>query len=178
MMNPFSARCCQHNHSMGWPYFAKHLWLATPDNGLCAAVFSASEVSAHVGNGVNVRVTEETHYLFEEQIRFTLRADKSVSFPLYLRIPGWCKNAGVFVNGKKLSVAPEAGKFLRVERKCKNADTVTLDLPMEISVQRWTANHDSVSVNYGPLTFSLKIGERVERVDSVQTAIGDSAWQK
>ena len=41
MMNPFSSRCCQHNHSMGWPYFDKHLWLATPDNGLCAAVYSA-----------------------------------------------------------------------------------------------------------------------------------------
>ena len=36
MMNPFSSRCCQHNHSQGWPYFAKHLWMATPDNGLCA----------------------------------------------------------------------------------------------------------------------------------------------
>ena len=46
MMNPFSSRCCQHNFSMGWPYFDKHLWLATPDNGLCAAVYSPSEVTA------------------------------------------------------------------------------------------------------------------------------------
>ena len=38
MMNPFSSRCCQHNHSMGWPYFTKHLWLATPDHGLCAVL--------------------------------------------------------------------------------------------------------------------------------------------
>jgi len=67
---------------------------------------------------------------------------------------------------------------VRVERKWKNEDTVTLNLPMAISVQRWPANHDSVSVNYGPLTFSLKIGERVERVDSSKTAMGDSGWQK
>ncbi len=40
MMNPFSSRCCQHNHSMGWPYFTARLWFATPDNGLCAAVYS------------------------------------------------------------------------------------------------------------------------------------------
>jgi hypothetical protein len=33
-------------------------------------------------------------------------------------------------------------------------------------------------VNYGPLTFSLKIGERYDRHDSTQTAIGDSSWQK
>src|ERR1035437_8286348 len=178
MMNPFSSRCCQHNHSMGWPYFTKHLWLATPDNGLCAAVFSASEVSVQVGDGQKVRIEEETHYPFEEKIHFTLHADKAVTFPLYLRIPGWCKSATVSVNGKKISITPEAGKYVRIERAWKNKDSIVLDLPMEVSVQRWMANHDSASVNYGPLTFSLKIGERFQREDSTKTAIGDSGWQK
>ncbi len=106
LMNPFSSRCCQHNHSMGWPYFTKHLWLATPDNGLCAAVFSASDVTARVGDGATVRLAEETHYPFDGDIRFTLHTDKAVTFPLYLRIPGWCQGAAVSVNGEKLSVTP------------------------------------------------------------------------
>jgi hypothetical protein len=177
LMNPFSSRCCQHNHSMGWPYFAEHLWLATPDNGLCAALFSASEVSAQVGDGATVRIDEETHYPFADKIYFKLHTDTALSFPLYLRIPGWSKAATVSVNGEKLSVSPKAGKYVRLLRKWQNDDVVTLALPMEISVQRWPANHDSVSVNYGPLTFSLKIGVRVERVDSSKTAIGDSSWQ-
>jgi hypothetical protein len=178
LMNPFSSRCCQHNHSMGWPYFNKHLWFATPDNGLCAAVYSASEVTAQVGNGATVRLAEETHYPFAAGIRFTIRMEKMVSFPLYLRIPGWCTAAGVSINGRKLSLEPMAGWYVRLDHAWKNADVVTLDLPMQVSLQPWTANHDSVSVNYGPLTFSLKIGERVERVDSAATAIGDSGWQK
>ena len=33
LMNPFSSRCCQHNHSQGWPYFSRSLWMATADNG-------------------------------------------------------------------------------------------------------------------------------------------------
>jgi DUF1680 family protein len=37
MMNPFSSRCCQHNHAQGWPYYAENLWMATPDDGLAAA---------------------------------------------------------------------------------------------------------------------------------------------
>ena len=44
-------RCCQHNVSHGWPYYAEELWLATPDNGLCASLYSASEVSAKAGEG-------------------------------------------------------------------------------------------------------------------------------
>ena len=178
MMNPFSSRCCQHNHSMGWPYFTKHLWLATPDNGLCAAVYSASEVSATVGGGAKIRFTEETHYPFDENLRFTLHTDKAVAFPLYLRIPGWCHGATIAINGQAAAIRSAAEKYVRVERTWQDNDVVTLDLPMEVSVRRWTANHDSVSVNYGPLTFSLKIGERIEQVDSSKTAIGDSGWQK
>ena len=32
-MNPFSSRCCQHNHAMGWPYYAQNLVLASADGG-------------------------------------------------------------------------------------------------------------------------------------------------
>ncbi|MGC9944086.1 MAG: beta-L-arabinofuranosidase domain-containing protein, partial [Verrucomicrobiota bacterium] len=177
LLNPFSSRCCQHNHSMGWPYFTKHLWLASPDNGLCAVVFSASSVIAQVGDGTKLRIEEQTHYPFEEKIRFTLHPERAVTFPLYLRIPGWSHSATVTVNGEQVSIAPQADNYVRIEREWNDNDEVTLDLPMKLSVQRWTENHDSVSVNYGPLTFSLKIGERVERVDSIATAIGDSAWQ-
>jgi len=47
------------------------------------------EVRVRVGDGTQVRITEETHYPFEDRIQFTLAADKPVSFPLYLRIrPG------------------------------------------------------------------------------------------
>jgi hypothetical protein len=177
-MNPFSSRCCQHNHSMGWPYFDKHLWLATPDDGLCAAVYAASEVTAQVGGGATVRFEEDTHYPFEETIRFTLHADKAVAFPLYLRIPGWCQSAMVSINGKAISTQPESGKYVRIERDWKNGDSVILNLPMKVSVQTWAANYGSVSVDYGPLTFSLKIGENYVRQNSTQTAIGDSRWQK
>ena len=178
MMNPFSSRCCQHNHSMGWPYFNKHLWVATPDNGLCAAMYSASEVSAQVGDGTKVRFIEETHYPFDGSLQFTLRAEKNTSFPLYLRVPGWCDSASVSLNGKHLSLAARPSQFIRIERKWKDNDKVALRLPMKIWVKKWEANRNSVSVGYGALTFSLKIGERYEKRDSTRTAVGDSHWQK
>jgi hypothetical protein len=178
MMNPFSSRCCQHNHSMGWPYFAQHLWLATPDNGLCAAMYSANEVTAQVGDGTKVRIEEKSNYPFEENITFQIHADKTAHFPLYFRIPAWCKAAEISVNGEKLPMELVAGKFARLERAWSDGDEIALKLPMQISVREWAANHDSVSVNYGPLTLSFKIGERYERKDSSKTAISDSGWQK
>lgn len=177
MMNPFSSRCCQHNHSFGWPYFNKHLWAATPDHGLCAAIYSASEVRAMVGDGTKVKIATDTHYPFAETIHFTVSPESAVTFPLYLRIPAWCQAPQVFLNGKRIAVKAEAGKYVRLEKEWRGNETVTLELPMDISLRQWPRNNGSVSVNYGPLTFSLKIGERYDRHDSTKTAIGDSKWQ-
>lgn len=178
MMNPFSSRCCQHNHSHGWPYFAKNLWMATPDNGACAAMYSASTITVKVADGKTVSIAEDTQYPFEDTIRFKVQAKESTEFPLYLRVPAWCETAKISINGETAEVSPKAGKFVRISRTWQNGDTLTLQLPMAIAVKTWTENHNSVSVSYGPLTYSLKIGERFERHDSTKTAIGDSSWQK
>src|SRR5262249_48940170 len=50
-MNPYLHRCCQHNFGHGWPYFAEHLWMATTDNGLAAALYSGCKMTAKGGNG-------------------------------------------------------------------------------------------------------------------------------
>lgn len=179
MFNPLSHRCCQHNHSHGWPYFSENLWMASNDNGLVASLYSASKVGAMVGHSSYVTITEESNYPFEEQIRFKIGTGKeAVKFPLYLRIPGWCANPSFSINGQKAAFSRKSAGYVRIERTWKTGDTVSLALPMSLSTQVWTQNKNSVSVNYGPLTFSLKINEQITKMDSTKTALGDSQWQK
>ena len=177
MMNPFSSRCCQHNHSQGWPYYVKNLWMATNDNGIAAVLYNSCEVKAKVGDGTPITIKETTNYPFEETIRYEIKTPKAVSFPLYLRIPAWCKNAKVIVNGKPISAELLSGTYARLTRTWKTGDKVELTLPMEITMKTWEKNKNSVSVNYGPLTLSLQIDERYEQMDSKKSAIGDSKWQ-
>lgn len=47
----------------------------------------------------------------------------------------------------------------------------------KVKVRQWTVNQNSLSVDYRPLTFSLKIDEQYIKVDSKETAIGDSRWK-
>jgi hypothetical protein len=153
-------RCCQHNVSMGWPYYAEELWLATPDNGLCASLYSASEVKAKVGQGAQVKITEVTDYPFRETVTFKVQTDKTTQFPLYLRVPRWCDSAAISVNGKADEAQSVFLRFFRLERTWHNGDTVTLKMPMKLNVRTWQKNQNAVSVNYGPLSFSLDIKER------------------
>ncbi len=177
-MNPFSSRCCQHNHAQGWPYYIENLLYATPDNGAAAGVYGAFEGKVKVGDGTEVTIKEDTHYPFEEGIRFEIKTPKSVKFPFYLRIPSWTSNASLSINGKKVNTVLTAGKYLRIDREWKSGDIVTVNYPMALKMKQWQVNKNSVSVNYGPLTLSLNIQEDYKKVDSKASAIGDSKWQK
>ena len=177
MMNPFSSRCCQHNHTQGWPYFCENLWMATPDKGLAAVMYSASTVTAKVADGNEVEIECQTNYPFEEELKFRISIENPETFPLYFRIPGWCDGATLQVNSKGRSYKGEGGKYIRIERKWNKGDILTLRLPMSLSLKYWEKNHNSVSLNYGPLTFSLKIKEDYITKESDETAIGDSKWQ-
>jgi hypothetical protein len=162
--SPFEVyRCCQHNVSHGWPYYAEELWLATADDGLCASLYAASEVNAVVANKTPIKVVEETDYPFEDTIRFKLSVPKRIEFPLYLRIPAWSGAPVVSVNGNKTKVQNVPHSFIRIEREWQDGDTITVQFPMRVSVRTWPKNKNAVSVDYGPLTLALKIKERWQR---------------
>ncbi len=156
-------RCCQHNVSHGWPYYAEELWLATPDNGLCVSLYAASEVSAKVGDGTPARITEETDYPFSDRVALKFSLTKAATFPLYLRIPRWCENATIKINSRTVQVKAKPLSFIVVNRRWVDGDTITLQLPMHLSVRTWAKNKDAVSVDYGPLSFSLAIKERWQK---------------
>jgi len=153
-------RCCQHNVSHGWPYYAEELWLATPDNGLCASLYAGCAVSAKAGEGAAVKITEETDYPFRDHVQFMFKMTKPAKFPLYLRVPRWCDSAAVSINGEASGVKSKPLAFIRLEREWRNGDTVTLRLPMKLVVRRWPKNQNAASVDDGPLSFSLAIKER------------------
>ncbi len=161
--SPWIYRCCQHNVAQGWPYFAEHLWLATQGNGLAAVLYAPCEVTAKVGDGTKVTIVEDTGYPFDERILLKLSCPKSVKFPLHLRIPGWCEGAKLRINGEEQKVDAPGGRYLTIERLWKDGDRVELELPAKVTLSVWEKNANSVSVNRGPLTYSLKIGQEWKR---------------
>ena len=177
-MNPFSSRCCQHNHGFAWPYYVEHLIMATPDNGVAAVLYNSCDATVKVGEGETVVIKERTDYPFDSHVSFEMERKKAVSFPFYIRIPSWAKGADVKVNGENIDISRFEGDYLCLHREWQDGDRVEANFPMEISYRKWQVNKNSVSVDYGPLTLSLKIGEKYVKKNSTETAIWDSQWQK
>ena len=152
--------CCCYNFHMGWPKFAQNSWAATNDGGLAVIAYAPTAATAPVGAAnVPVTWTQTTNYPFDETVTLTLQSAQNATFPLWLRVPAWCQNAEIKINGKA-QPAPKAATFAVLNRAWKNGDVVTARFPMQ--VRTLPGVNDSVSIRRGPLIYSLKIDENWE----------------
>jgi DUF1680 family protein len=161
--NPHEYRCCQHNSGIGWPFFSENLWMASETGGLAAVLYAPSRLTAKVGRGSTVTITETTAYPFGDRVDLAISLSASTEFPLLLRIPGWCKSPAVAINGKPVRLPTTPRGWILIERAWRNGDRVTIEFPADVRLTVWESNRKSVSISRGALTFSLKIGERWQR---------------
>ncbi|QRR00008.1 beta-L-arabinofuranosidase domain-containing protein [Dyadobacter sandarakinus] len=153
--------CCLANMHQSWTKFASHLWYAAPDHGLAALEYSPNVVTAKVGESQTpVTISEITNFPFDDQIHFELKTSRDVAFPLQLRIPAWCREAAILLNGKKVQ-SVTGGQIATLKMTWKNGDRVTLSLPMEVSTSNWGRN--SRTIERGPLVYALKLEEKWEK---------------
>jgi uncharacterized protein len=155
--------CCTAVVNRLLPNYVINMWMATRDNGLAATCYGPCKVSALVGDGVPVEIVCKTDYPFNETIEITVKPQSEARFPLSFRVPGWCKNAALTVNGDEVTTSPDGNGFVRVERSWKPKDTVQLQFPMSPSIATGKdANAGGApyaSVSLGPLLFALPISD-------------------
>jgi len=172
--------CCAGDVNRVIPNYVMHMWMGTLDGGLAATLYGPSAVRAAVAGNVGVEVEARTGYPFEEAITLLVNPEREVAFPLYLRIPGWCRTPEIEVNGEKVEPGGTQGGFVKVARQWRADDRVTLRFPMSAKVEQgretpypqipYFASSDNrriahetgidspyACVHYGPLLFSLPI---------------------
>ena len=155
--------CCTSNMHQGWPKFTQNLWYATNDGGAAALLYAPSAVDIKVNNGQPVTIKETTNYPFDDKINFAVMTGKPAAFPFHLRIPKWCKEAVIKINGKDFKKAT-GESIVVINRTWNNSDVVELQLAMNIERSRWHEN--SLAVERGPLVYALKIEDKWNKVDN------------
>ena len=147
--------CCGGNKHRFLPNYALSMWMQTRDRGLAATLYGPSTVTANVEPAnQQIQISQKTNYPFEEEIRFEIKTDRPVAFPLALRIPGWCDSPQIKVNGGSVHAERRTG-FAVLRRIFKSGDVVTLTLPMKVKVTEWPEN--GIGVERGPLVYAMPI---------------------
>jgi hypothetical protein len=152
--------CCLANMHQGWPKYVESMWMATNDNGLALVTYGPSTVKARVGNGMEVTINEETDYPFNGSVKLTINTEKTVSFPIDLRIPGWADSVSIRFKNKTIKVKNLSS--YKIKERWRNGDQIFIELPMNLRIEKRYNN--SLALLRGPLFFSLQINKEYKSI--------------
>lgn len=147
--------CCAGNVNRFMPNFVYRSWMRQGDT-LSAVCYCPSTVRVQLG-GRTVTVHEETHYPFENTVRFRVEADAPTRFTLLLRRPGWAVSVRLSVNGRAADASFAGGSYALTREFCPG-DEVVLTFTDKIT---FIENAGGVSVRKGALLYALPVKERV-----------------
>lgn len=172
--------CCLCNMHQGWPKFVCNLWYASADGGLAALVYAPSTVTAKVAGDTDVTIRETTDYPFGGTVTFTVdypgKKVRKAEFPLYIRVPEWCGNARLLLNGEPVEISVDHG-VICMDRMWERGDVLSLEMPMEVRVEEgWDR---AWSILRGPLVYALEMEEDWQWIpfEGRDRHYGDGAWE-
>jgi len=153
----FGCACCPPNIARMIAQFPSFLY-STAANELVMHHYAQSEAQLTVA-GQTINITQTTDYPWDEKIALIIQPERTATWTLALRIPGWCRGAKLQVNGQ--AVAPMSKKgYAILKREWRAGDRVTLLLPMP--VERIEAHPSArqdcgrVALQRGPVVYCLE----------------------
>jgi uncharacterized protein len=145
---------------------------ARSGSDLYVNLFVGSEADVDIEGG-RIGLVQETCYPWTGSVRLTVNPDRSRSFGLLIRLPGWTRGevmpgglyrfvdkargaVRVAVNGRSVSATPEKG-YAILRRTWKRGDVVEIELPMQARrvVARDEVREDRgrIALSRGPLVY-------------------------
>ncbi|MGD0724616.1 MAG: beta-L-arabinofuranosidase domain-containing protein [Spirochaetia bacterium] len=106
-----------------------------------------------------VTLRQRTRYPWTKSIEFELETDAG-ELTLALRIPSWCRQATVRLNGESAEPAAPQDGYARIRRAWKKGDRLELTLQMNVerihADPRVRADYGKVAIQRGPLVYCLE----------------------
>jgi uncharacterized protein len=152
----FDCSCCPTNIVRYIPGMGERAF-ATRGNELWTVLYFGNEANVELAGG-SVKVRAETRYPWEGEVKLTLSPEKPMAIDLKLRVPGWCHQATVKLNGQPVDARPELG-YVTLSRTWQPGDVVTLSLDMPVervyADPHVKADIGRVAIQRGPIVYCL-----------------------
>jgi DUF1680 family protein len=132
------------------------------DKGLWFNLYGGNTLSARLKDGTSIKLTQTTNYPWDGKI--TIRLDEvpgDKAFSIFLRIPGWCKGAGIKLAGQpvpQLDTSP--GAYTELKAVWRKGMVIELNLPMPVTMMEANPlveeTRNQVAVKRGPVVYCLE----------------------
>jgi DUF1680 family protein len=153
----FDTACCPPNVIRTLAALGQYIYSENSE-GVTVHLYVSGQVTAHIGDTV-VKIKQETSYPWDGDVAIKVELDQPAKFALRLRIPGWCNDATLEINGSPVQLQTERG-YAIMHRVWKTGDSVALRLVMPVeriySDRRVSSSAGKVALQRGPIVYCLE----------------------
>ncbi len=170
----FGCACCPSNVARFIPSVPGYVYASKGDD-IYVNLFMGGEASIQTASN-KITLKQQTEYPWQGDVKITVEPEKSGTFVVYVRIPGWARHEPVpsdlykfvdsvsdkpslKVNGQRITPDVKEG-FARIERQWQKGDAIELNLPMPVrrivAHAELKADRGKVALQRGPIVFCLE----------------------
>ncbi|WP_233096191.1 glycoside hydrolase family 127 protein [Alicyclobacillus sp. SO9] len=168
----FGCACCPPNIARLVASIEDYLYSVDAD-GLYVHTYTDSEVQVDVG-GHEVTIVQRTEYPWDGQVDIELSLEGRAEFDLVMRIPSWCRDAQVRVNGEPVDSCIVERGYMRVRSVWSSGDRISLSLPMVTqrihAHPQVRADAGKVALQRGPMIYCMEEVDNGENLSAISIA--------
>ncbi len=174
--NNLDGNCCLSSGPRGVALVATFA-LTTDADGVVVNLYDAGTARLNLRYGTEVALATQTQYPDDGDIEMTVSTSAKKPFAIKLRVPGWCENAVIQVNGHNVKTKTGADGYLAVRRQWQDQDKIQLHL--KIGPRIVVGDHKNtgkLAFFYGPLVLAADAsasGEQTETAPDFSIPGGD-----
>ena len=132
---------------------------AQDQDGVYVGLFIGSKANLTV-NGTRVVVGQTTRYPWDGAVRLSVEPVQEREFTVNVRLPGWCAEPKLKVNGEPVTSVKTVHGYARLKRTWRRGDVVELTLPMPVerikAHPKVVADIGRVALQRGPIVYCLE----------------------
>lgn len=137
-----------------------HYTYSVSDKGLWLNLYGSNALTTNLKDGSEVRLKQQTNYPWDGNIQVQFEKAPKKAFSVFLRIPGWCSNATLKVNGKEQNMQLTPGTYVEINNTWKAGDKIELELPMTAQLIEAhplvEETRNQVAVKRGPIVYCME----------------------
>jgi DUF1680 family protein len=108
----------------------------------------------------NILIIQTTNYPWDGNIKINIIPDTKKEFTLALRVPGWCRNYSLFINGQKIDNLVIEKGYIKIKKIWNKDDIVELNFEMKIDLiqsnPKVRENIGKVAIQRGPVIYCIE----------------------
>jgi len=166
----YSCSCCPPNIARLLMSLGQYIYTAGKDS-IYTHLYIGGKAEFDL-DGTPVELTQETNYPWDGNAALKVTGFTEKEFTLALRIPGWCRNFKLSVNGKVLEAGVDISMgYTKIKRIWKDGDTVeiSMDMPAELiqANPKVRADAGKVAIVRGPLVYCLEEADNGSNLSAI-----------